>query len=123
MQILVVDDEPSILRMLTFSLERLGHEVVAASDAGEAQLRYAPGQTALIMLDIMLPGMDGLSLCRQWRQDGVTVPIILLTARDEQVADEYASAGATDWVQKPCSLRELLAPIHRYNSIYAESTS
>jgi DNA-binding response OmpR family regulator len=113
-QILVVDDEPSILRMLKFSLERLGHDVIAVTQADEALTRFDTDKTSLVMLDIMLPGMDGLSLCRRWRQEGVEVPIILLTARDEQFDGEYLAAGATDWVQKPCSLRELLAPIHRY---------
>jgi DNA-binding response OmpR family regulator len=115
-QILVVDDEPSILRMLKFSLERLGHGVITVNNADEALAKFDPEQTDLVMLDIMLPGMDGLSLCRKWRSEGVSVPIVLLTARDEQQADEYATAGATDWVRKPCSLRELLAPIHRYGS-------
>jgi DNA-binding response OmpR family regulator len=113
-QILVVDDEPSVLRMLKFSLERLGHEVVAVADADAALAAFDIDRTALVMLDIMMPGMDGLSLCRRWRAEGITVPIIFLTARDEQAAGEYLAAGATDWVQKPCSLRDLLAPIHRF---------
>lgn len=121
MQILVIDDEPGILRMLTFSLERLGHEVIGASDATVAQARFDPDRTGLIMLDIMLPGMDGLSLCRQWREAGVQIPIILLTARDEQFAGEYAAAGATDWVQKPCSLHDLLAPVHRHSSLLEQA--
>jgi DNA-binding response OmpR family regulator len=115
-QILVVDDEPSILRMLKFSLERLGHDVLTVSNADDALAIFDPLRTGLVMLDIMLPGMDGLSLCRHWRQAGIVVPIIVLTARDEQHEGEYQAAGATDWVQKPCSLRDLLAPIHRYST-------
>lgn len=121
MQILVVDDEPSIVRMLKFSFERLGHEVVAAANGVAALSCFQPGVTSLIMLDIMMPGMDGLSLCRHWRDEGVTVPIIFLTARPEQYPGEYGEAGATDWIQKPCSLRELLAPIHRYNAPFVDS--
>lgn len=114
MQILVVDDEPAIQRMLKYSFESLGYRVVVAHNADEAQAEFERGGASIILLDIMMPGMDGLALCRKWRQAGETVPIILLTARDEQYPGEYDDAGATDWILKPCSLKELLAPLHKY---------
>lgn len=112
--ILVVDDEKSIRDMLRFSLERAGYAVQEAADASEAQLRLGDGQPDLIVLDWMMPGMNGLELARRLKRDDFTrgIPIIMLTARGEE--DEKISGleiGADDYVTKPFSPRELLARI------------
>src|SRR6202012_2913047 len=84
-RILLVDDEPPIQTLLSFSLERDGHEVVAAADGREELGRYSEQIFDLVVLDVMLPRMDGLEVCRRLRAKGETVPIIMLTAKSEEI--------------------------------------
>lgn len=110
-KILVVDDDPRIRDLLTIALERGGYQVVTAAD-GQAALRNARREApALIVLDVGLPELDGLEVCRRIRAQS-DVPILFLTARDDEV-DRIVGLelGADDYVTKPFSPRELLARI------------
>jgi two-component system alkaline phosphatase synthesis response regulator PhoP len=117
--ILIVDDEPSIIDALQYNLEKLHYHVLIAMD-GERALQVARnGHPDLIVLDLMLPGMDGIEVCRQLRMDS-EVPIIMLTARDEEVDRVVGlEIGADDYVVKPFSMRELIA---RIKSVLRRST-
>jgi DNA-binding response OmpR family regulator len=110
-RILVVDDEPSITELLAYNLQRNGFQVNVAEDGHQA-LRMARGDRPdLVVLDLMLPGLDGLDVCRALRREG-SVPIIILTARDEEVDRVVGlELGADDYVTKPFSVRELVARI------------
>lgn len=110
-RILVVDDEQAIVDFLTYNLSRAGHQPAVARD-GETALRLAAAeQPDLIILDLMLPGMDGLEVCRTLRRT-TEVPIIMLTARDEEIDRVVGlEVGADDYVVKPFSVRELMARI------------
>lgn len=110
-RILLVDDEPALVKGLRRSLEQAGFEVEVAGDGREALDRFAAGGIDLIILDIMLPEVDGLTVCREVRKTS-QVPIIMLTARDEDV-DRIVGLelGADDYVVKPFNPRELIARI------------
>jgi two-component system, OmpR family, phosphate regulon response regulator PhoB len=110
--ILLVDDEESIQKLLTYPLEREGFRVVHARDGEEALERFAEAPVDLVVLDLMLPRLDGLEVCRRLRKLESAVPIIMLTARGEE-NDRVGGleAGVDDYVVKPFSARELLARI------------
>ena len=105
--ILVVDDEEAIAEAVRARLESEGYRVVAAADGPEAIQAHAEHHPDLVVLDLMLPGMDGLEVCKQIQRDGWT-PVLMLTARAEE-ADKVAgfAVGADDYLTKPFSLREL----------------
>jgi DNA-binding response OmpR family regulator len=104
--ILVVDDEESIQKLLTYPLEREGFEVVQARDGEEALDRFQEGSFDLVVLDLALPRLDGLEVCRRLRASS-TVPIIMLTARDDEVDKVLGlELGADDYITKPFSIRE-----------------
>jgi two-component system, OmpR family, response regulator len=106
-RILLVDDEPPIQTLLSFPLERDGYEVVAAADGREALARYSEQIFDLVVLDVMLPRMDGLEVCRRLRAKGETVPIIMLTAKSEEIDKVLGlELGADDYITKPFSMRE-----------------
>ncbi len=109
--ILVVDDEPKLVKVVREYLEHDGYRVVSASDGREALERFHEARPDLVVLDLMLPEVDGLEVCRRLRRDS-GVPIIMLTARAEEV-DELVGLelGADDYVTKPFSPRALLARI------------
>ena len=109
--ILVVDDEPSIIEILRYNLEKANFSVLVARD-GEQALQLANArQPDLIVLDLMLPGIDGLEVCRSLRKED-NIPIIMLTARDEEIDRVVGlELGADDYVVKPFSTRELIARI------------
>ncbi len=104
--ILLVDDEDAIQKLLTFPLERDGFRVVEARDGEEALKRFGEEEIDLVVLDLALPKLDGLEVCRRLRARS-TVPIIMLTARDEEV-DKIVGLelGADDYITKPFSIRE-----------------
>jgi len=109
--ILVVDDEPAIVDALRYSLEKSHHRVLVAQDGERALQLAASGSPDLVILDLMLPGIDGLEVCRRLRQAG-QIPIIMLTARDEEVDRVVGlELGADDYVAKPFSMRELMARV------------
>jgi len=111
-RILVVEDDPAILRGLADNLAFESHEVLTASD-GEAACRLIREKDPdLIILDLMLPRLSGYEVCRKVRSEGVTTPIVMLTARGEEVDRVLGlDLGADDYVSKPFSVRELLARI------------
>jgi two-component system phosphate regulon response regulator PhoB len=113
-KILVVEDEPAIQALISVTLRRAGHEVIAALDGESARRNIEEALPDLILLDWMLPGMSGLDLARRLRGEARTrdVPIIMLTARGEE-ADKVQglTVGADDYVTKPFSPKELLARI------------
>jgi DNA-binding response OmpR family regulator len=104
--ILIVDDEESVQKLLTYPLEREGFEVVQARDGEEALDRFQEGTFDLVVLDLALPKLDGLEVCRRLRASS-TVPIIMLTARDDEVDKVLGlELGADDYITKPFSIRE-----------------
>ena len=110
--ILVVEDDPAILRGLADNLRFESHEVLTASDGEEGYRLIREKNPDLIILDLMLPKLSGYELCRKVRAEGVTIPILMLTARGEE-ADRVLGLdlGADDYVSKPFSVRELLARV------------
>ncbi len=109
--ILVVDDEPAIVDFLTYNLDKAHYRVLVAHDGISAIEIARREQPDLIILDLMLPGMDGVEVCSTLRREG-DVPIIMLTARDEEVDRVIGlELGADDYMVKPFSVRELLARI------------
>ena len=111
-KILIVEDEQNIVDILSFNLGREGYDTVEAYD-GPTGLKLALEENPdLILLDLMLPGMDGFDVCRQIRQAGHATPILMLTAREEE-ADKVLGLelGADDYITKPFSMRELLARV------------
>jgi DNA-binding response OmpR family regulator len=104
--ILLVDDEDSIQKLLTYPLEREGFRVVPARDGEEALARFSEQHVDLVVLDVMLPRVDGLEVCRRLRAQS-TVPIIMLTARDDELDKVLGlELGADDYITKPFSIRE-----------------
>jgi two-component system alkaline phosphatase synthesis response regulator PhoP len=111
-RILVVDDEPEIVRGLTDNLRYEGHETLTAANGAEALAAISREVPDLVILDIMMPAMSGWDVAKELRRRGVDVPIIMLTARGEEVDRVHGlELGADDYVTKPFSLRELLARV------------
>src|SRR5688500_3976790 len=110
-KILVVDDELPLIQVLTYNLKQAGYEVLVALDGEEALLQAKRHVPDLVILDLMLPKIDGLEVCRRMRRER-DVPIIMLTARDDEIDRVVGlELGADDYVVKPFSVRELLARI------------
>jgi two-component system response regulator MprA len=108
--VLVVDDDPPIRRMLERTFAAEAYEVETAADGGQALASIEHTVPDLVVLDVAMPGLDGLAVCRRVRRAGLAVPILLLTARDA-VPDRVAGldAGADDYLVKPFASEELLA--------------
>ncbi len=104
--ILLVDDEDAVQKLLTYPLERDGFRVVPAHDGEEALERFSEEQVDLVVLDLMLPKLDGLEVCKRLRAQS-SVPIIMLTARDDEFDKVLGlELGADDYITKPFSIRE-----------------
>ena len=110
--VLIVEDERAIVEILKFNLKREGYETMEALD-GEAGLRLAlEGDPDLILLDVMLPKMNGFDICAEIRRAGKVTPVIMLTAREEETDKIFGlEAGADDYITKPFSMRELMARV------------
>ncbi|HEV2492542.1 MAG TPA: response regulator transcription factor [Terriglobia bacterium] len=110
--ILVVEDDPAILRGLVDNLKFESHEVLTAGDGETGYRLVREKKPDLIVLDLMLPKLSGYEVCRRLRDEGITTPILMLTARGEET-DRVAGLdlGADDYVTKPFSVRELLARV------------
>ena len=110
MRILVVDDEPAVRESLRRALQLEGYDVDLAGDGEEALENLHANSVDAVVLDVSMPRRDGLQTCRQLRSEGNSIPVLMLTARDE-VSDRVAGldAGADDYVVKPFALEELLA--------------
>ena len=111
-KILIIEDEEALVETLRYNLIREGYQVYTATD-GMSGLEMARSEKPdLIILDLLLPKLDGLSVCRILRQEGSSVPILMLTCRDEEMDKVLGlELGADDYVTKPFSLRELLARV------------
>ncbi len=110
--VLVVDDETNIVQLVRLYLEREGYRVISAGDGAEALGMIRQVQPALIVLDIMLPGVDGLEVCRRLRAENNPAGILMLTARDEDIDKIIGlEMGADDYLAKPFNPRELLARV------------
>jgi two-component system, OmpR family, response regulator MprA len=112
-RVLVVDDDPPLRRMLARTLSAEGFEVTVAADGGAALVEVQRAAPDVIVLDVAMPAIDGLSVCRRLRGKGLPTPILMLTARDA-VADRVAGleAGADDYLVKPFAVPELVARLH-----------
>ncbi len=109
--ILVVEDELSLLETLAYNLKRQGYEVETAEDGNLALAMARKNHPDLIVLDVMLPGIDGFEVCRILRQEMAT-PVLMLTARDDEIDRVVGlEVGADDYMVKPFSMRELLARV------------
>ena len=109
--ILLVDDEESVQKLLTYPLERDGYRVVQARDGDEALARFDAEKVDLVVLDVMLPKLDGLEVCKRLRARS-TVPIVMLTARDDEFDKVVGlELGADDYITKPFSIREFRSRI------------
>ena len=113
-RILVVEDEPALAESVQFALEREGYEVLVAADGEAAVERFRADHPALVLLDLMLPKVPGLDVCRTIRAES-DVPIVIVTAKDAE-ADKVAGLelGADDYVTKPFSTRELISRIRAH---------
>ncbi|SFG82052.1 two-component system, OmpR family, alkaline phosphatase synthesis response regulator PhoP [Desulfotomaculum arcticum] len=110
--VLVVDDEKSIVRLVTFNLGKEGFRTLEAYDGNEALNQIALEQPDLVILDLMLPGIDGLEVCRRVRREGLPVAVIMLTAKDQEIDRVLGlELGADDYITKPFSPRELVARV------------
>ena len=111
-KVLIVEDEQNIVDILSFNLSRDGYDTLEAYD-GPTGLQLALEQNPdLVLLDLMLPGMDGFDVCRKIRESGSATPIIMLTAREEETDKVLGlELGADDYITKPFSMRELLARV------------
>lgn len=110
-KILVVDDEVSLQETLAYNLKKQGYEVLAVGDGPSALQTARSEHPDLIVLDLMLPGMDGLEVCRVLRQE-MNTPILMLTARDDEIDRVVGlEVGADDYLTKPFSMRELMARV------------
>src|SRR5439155_14779230 len=113
-KILVVDDEPVLVETIAYNLQQAGYQVTTAADGASALEAARREKPDLVILDIMLPEMDGLEVCRQLRREHgtATTPIIMLTAKGEEIDKVVGlEVGADDYVTKPFGRRELLARV------------
>lgn len=111
-KVLIVDDEKAIVDILDYNLKKEDYETVKAYDGREGLSMARSENPDLILLDIMLPYMDGFEVCRTLRAEGNNVPIIMLTAREEETDKVFGlENGADDYITKPFSMRELLARV------------
>ena len=110
-RILLVDDEPTMLKGLKYSLEQDGYEILTAQDGEEALSVFSENDVDLVLLDVMLPKLDGFEVCKRIRNVSA-VPIIILTAKEEEVDKVLGlELGADDYMTKPFGMRELVARI------------
>jgi two-component system, OmpR family, alkaline phosphatase synthesis response regulator PhoP len=111
-RVLVVDDEQSILTLLQYNLEQSGYEVLTAMDGEAGELLALEKEPELIILDLMLPKLDGIEVCKRLRQQKVMTPILMLTAKDDEFDKILGlELGADDYMTKPFSPREVLARV------------
>lgn len=110
--ILLVDDEPNIIQLARMYLEREGYRIISAADGKEAMEMIRTKKPDLVVLDVMLPELDGLEVCKRLRREKNNVPVIMLTARDDDIDKILGlELGADDYMTKPFNPRELTARV------------
>ncbi len=110
--VLIVDDEKSIVDILKFNLEKAEYLTICAYDGREGLRLARENNPDLMLLDVMLPFMDGFEVCKTLRSEGINIPIIMITAREEETDKVFGlELGADDYITKPFSIRELLARV------------
>lgn len=118
-KVLIIEDEQSILKLLSYNLEQEGYAVESTMDGQEGLEMGLANEYDMILLDLMLPNMDGMEICRELRQNKIEVPIIMLTAKDSEIDKILGlEIGADDYITKPFSPREVLA---RMKAIFRRS--
>lgn len=111
-KILIIEDDREIAELVNINLEDNGFEVEITGDGDEGYRKVTSEQYDLIILDLMLPGMDGLEICKKLRQENTTTPLLMLTAKSEEFDKVLGlELGADDYLTKPFSIRELLARV------------
>lgn len=111
-KVLVVDDEQSIVTLLQYNLEQAGFEVVTAMDGAEGKRLAETESPDMIVLDLMLPKLDGMDVCKKLRQQNIMTPILMLTAKDDELDKILGlELGADDYMVKPFSPREVIARV------------
>ncbi len=111
-KILVVDDEESIVTLLEYNLSQAGYEVITAYDGEEGYRKAKEEKPDLIVLDLMLPKMDGMEVCKELRKEHIHTPILMLTAKDDEIDKVLGlELGADDYMTKPFSPREVVARV------------
>jgi two-component system, OmpR family, KDP operon response regulator KdpE len=111
LKILVVDDEPAMVGALGALLGQAGHRIIAAYDGEEALRRFRADAPDLILLDLAMPGMDGITVCQRIREDSDTPIVVISGERDRAATVELLDAGADDYIRKPFRADELLARV------------
>lgn len=127
-KILIIEDEPNIRELVLYNLQANGYEGIQAEDGIMGITMVHTEKPDLILLDIMLPGKNGYDICRELRTEGNNTPIIMLTAKNEEIDKVLGlEFGADDYISKPFGIRELMARIkavlRRYENVVPESTS
>ena len=129
-KVLVVEDERSIITLLQYNLQQAGYEVITAMDGEDGLEKALVERPQIIVLDLMLPKLDGIEVCKQLRQNKVDIPILMLTAKDDEFDKVLGlELGADDYMTKPFSPREVVARVKailRRTSkieVYSEDTS
>lgn len=127
-KILIIEDEPNIRELVLYNLQANGYEGIQAEDGIMGITMVHTEKPDLILLDIMLPGKNGYDICRELRTEGNNTPIIMLTAKTEEIDKVLGlEFGADDYISKPFGIRELMARIkavlRRYENVVPESTS
>src|SRR5438874_5069627 len=115
-KILIVDDEPDAVEMIQFNMKAAGYDVVTAADGAEALKKARSALPGLIVLDLMLPAVDGLEVCKMLRRDPATaaIPIVMVTAKAAEIDRVLGlELGADDYITKPFSPRELILRIKK----------
>ncbi len=127
-KILIIEDEPNIRELVLYNLQANGYEGIQAEDGIMGITMVHTEKPDLILLDIMLPGKNGYDICRELRTEGNNTPIIMLTAKNEEIDKVLGlEFGADDYISKPFGIRELMARIkavlRRYENVVPENTS
>ena len=122
-KVLIIEDELSILKLLTYNLEQEGYEVESSMNGQEGLDKALSTKYDMILLDLMLPGKDGMEICRELRQERQEVPIIMLTAKDSEIEKILGlEIGADDYITKPFSPREVIARMKAIFRRYKQSS-